>query len=63
MAKQIGEETKITLDLKTIGLLVVGLSSLIGMWFALQADIEEAKQLPIAPPPDVTRMELSLIHI
>ena len=30
------------------------------MWFALQSDIEEAKELPIAPPPDVTRMEYDM---
>ena len=57
MAKQIGEETKITLDLKTIGLIVVGLSSLIGMWFALQADIEEAKELPA---PEIQRIEFQM---
>jgi hypothetical protein len=57
MAKQIGEETKITLDLKTIGLLVVGLSSLIGMWFALQADIEEARNLPA---PEIQRIEFQM---
>ena len=49
MAKQIGEDTKITLDLKTIGMMVAGLISLVGMWFALQADIEEAKNLPQPP--------------
>jgi hypothetical protein len=57
MAKQIGEDTKITLDLKTIGLIVVGLSSLIGMWFALQADIEEAKELPT---PEIQRIEFQM---
>tara|TARA_B100001063_G_C16518052_1_gene430237 strand:- start:51 stop:335 length:285 start_codon:yes stop_codon:yes gene_type:complete len=60
MAKQIGEETKITLDLKTIGMILVGVATVVGMWFALQADIEEAKELPIAPPPDVTRMEYDM---
>ena len=60
MAKQLNEETKITLDLKTIGLILVGVATVIGMWFALQADIEEAKELPIAPPPDVTRMEYDM---
>ena len=30
------------------------------MWFVLQADIAEAKELPIAPPPDVTRMEFDM---
>ena len=43
MAKQIGEETKVTLDLKTIGMIAVGIATLVGMWFALQADIALAK--------------------
>tara|TARA_B100001287_G_scaffold156973_1_gene132026 strand:+ start:131 stop:415 length:285 start_codon:yes stop_codon:yes gene_type:complete len=60
MAKQIGEETKITLDLKTIGMILVGVATVIGMWFALQADIEEAKELPAPLPPDVTRMEYDM---
>ena len=60
MAKQINEETKITLDLKTIGMILVGVATVIGMWFALQADIEEAKQLPEPLPPDVTRMEYDM---
>jgi hypothetical protein len=60
MAKQIGEETKITLDLKTIGMILVGVATIVGMWFALQADIEEAKELPAPLPPDVTRMEYDM---
>ena len=57
MAKQIGEDTKITLDLKTIGMIVAGLISLVGMWFALQADIEEAKNLP---QPQIQRIEFDM---
>ena len=60
MAQQIGEDTKVTLDLKTIGLGVAGLAALIGMWFALQADIALAKELPEPLPPDVTRMEFDM---
>ena len=60
MAKQLSEETKITLDLKTIGMILVGVATVVGMWFALQADIEEAKQLPEPLPPDVTRMEYDM---
>jgi hypothetical protein len=60
MAKQLSEETKITLDLKTIGLILVGVATVVGMWFALQADIEEAKELPAPLPPDVTRMEYDM---
>ena len=60
MAKQIGEETKVTLDLKTIGMIAVGIASLVGMWFALQADIEEARSLPAPPDPEITRMEYDM---
>ena len=60
MAKQIGEDTKVTFDLKTIGLGVAGLAALIGMWFTLQADIAEAKELPETLPPDITRMEFDM---
>tara|TARA_R110002124_G_scaffold212494_1_gene378626 strand:+ start:186 stop:470 length:285 start_codon:yes stop_codon:yes gene_type:complete len=60
MAKQIGEDTKVTLDLKTIGMGAVGLAALIGMWFALQADIALAKELPEPIPPEVSRMEFDM---
>jgi len=30
------------------------------MWFTLQADIAEAKELPAPPDPEVTRMEFDM---
>ena len=57
MAKQIGEETKVTLDLKTLGTIAVGIAALVGMWFALQADIALAKELPA---PVIDRVEYDL---
>tara|TARA_E500000318_G_scaffold31760_1_gene31552 strand:+ start:926 stop:1210 length:285 start_codon:yes stop_codon:yes gene_type:complete len=60
MAQQIGEDTKITLDLKTIGMAAAGIGTIVAMWFALQADIAEAKELPIPPSPDITRMEFDM---
>jgi len=57
MAKQISEGTQITLDLKTIGILLFTVATVIGMWFTLQADIEEAKELPV---PAVSRTEYDL---
>jgi hypothetical protein len=36
------------------------MATIIGMWFALQADIAEAKELPVPPPQDVTRMEFDM---
>ena len=46
MAKQISEETKVTIDLKTIGIVIAGVFSLAAMWFTLQSDIALAKELP-----------------
>ena len=57
MAKQIGEETKITLDLKTIGIILFFIATVIGMWFSLQADIQEAKELP---EPEIQRIEFQM---
>ena len=57
MAKQIGEDTKVTLDLKTIGMIVTFVVMLAGMWFTLQADIAEAKELPA---PVIDRIEYDL---
>ena len=57
MAKQIGEETKVTLDLKTLGIIATGIAALVGMWFALQADIALAKELP---EPVIDRIEYDL---
>ena len=60
MSKQIGEDTKVTLDLKTIGVIVFFIATVIGMWFTLKADIDEAKELPLPPDPEVTRMEYDM---
>jgi hypothetical protein len=60
MAQKIDEGTQITLDLKTIGIILFFVATVVGMWFTLQADIEEAKGLPAPPDPEVTRMEFDM---
>jgi hypothetical protein len=60
MAQQIGEDTKVTLDLKTLGMVATGIGMVVGMWFALQADIAEAKELPLPAEPEITRMEFDM---
>ena len=57
MAKEIGENTKVTIDLKTIGMAIGGLAVMIGMWFTLQADIARAMELP---EPVIDRIEYDL---
>ena len=60
MAKELNEDTGFVLSIKTIIALGFAIATIVGMWFALQADIEEAKELPIPPKPDVTRMEFDM---
>jgi hypothetical protein len=60
MAKELSEDSKLELSLKTLGGIAFLIFAFVGMWFTLQADIAEAKELPIAPPPDVTRMEFQM---
>ena len=57
MAKQIGEDTKVTLDLKTIGMIVGFVISLSTVWFTLKADIARAMELP---EPVIERVEYDL---
>ena len=57
MAKELNEDTSVQLSLKTLGGVAFLIATIIGMWFALQADIAEAKELP---RPDVTRMEFNM---
>ena len=59
MAK-IDEGTQITLDLKTIGIILFFVATVIGMWFTLQADIKEAAELPVPPDPEISRMEFDM---
>ena len=57
MSKEIGESTKVTLDLKTLGIIIGGVVSLSSMYFVLQADIAEAKKLP---EPTIQRIEFDM---
>ena len=60
MAKELNEDTGFTVSIKTLVAIGAAITTIVGMWFALQADIAEAKELPVAPPPDVTRMEFDM---
>tara|TARA_A100001201_G_scaffold136749_1_gene125993 strand:+ start:67 stop:342 length:276 start_codon:yes stop_codon:yes gene_type:complete len=57
MAKELNEDTGFTVSIKTLIAVGFAMATIIGMWFALQADIAEAKELP---KPDVSRMEFQM---
>ena len=70
MAKELNEDTGFQVSVKTLLGIGAGMATLISMWFMLQADIQEAMDLPAnewnpewlkeLPDPDITRMEYDM---
>jgi hypothetical protein len=60
MEKELNEDTTFKLSIKTLGGIAALIFTLVSMWFILQGDIAEAKELPVPPAPDVTRMEFDM---
>ena len=62
MAKELNEDTAFKLSVKTLIGIGFAMATLISMWFMLQADIAEAKELPVIeiPPPEISRMEFDM---
>ena len=60
MAKELNENTSFKVSIQTLIGIGFAMATIIGMWFALQADIQEAKALPAPPSPEVTRMEFDM---
>ena len=60
MAKELNEETGFKISIKTLLGIGAGMATIISMWFMLQADIADAKELPAPPDPEVTRMEFDM---
>lgn len=54
---KVSQATEVTLDLKTLVVVISFIVTAAGMWFALQGEIEEAKRLP---EPVVSRTEYEL---
>ena len=54
---EIGKGTKLTFSIETLISISVTIFMVVGLWFNLQADIEEAKQLP---EPPISRTEYDL---
>ena len=54
---ELGKGTKFTLSIETLISISVTIFMVVGLWFNLQAEIEEAKQLP---EPPISRTEYDL---
>ena len=55
--KELNQDTMFKISIKTLAGIAALIFTLVGMWFTLQADISEAKELP---KPDISRMEFNM---
>ena len=60
MAKELNEDTGFSVSVKTLIGIGAAMATIISMWFMLQAEIAEAKELPEPADPEVTRMEFDM---
>ena len=52
MTKELNEDTTFKLSIKTLGMIAAGMAILIGGWYSLMQEIQQAKEEPV--PVDVT---------
>jgi len=70
MAKELNEDTSFKLSVKTMGMIAVGIAIVVGGWYSLMQEIQEAKELPPVitieevineiPEAEITRMEFDM---
>ena len=74
MAKELNEDTSFKLSVKTMGIIAVGIATLVGGWYSIMAEIQEAKEQPVQidvnilkdeilkeiPTAEITRMEFDM---
>ena len=52
MAKELNEDTAFKMSIKTMGMIAAGIFVVVGGWYSLMQEIQEAKEQPV--PVDVT---------
>ena len=48
MAKELGEDTSFKISIKTLIAVAVGIASVVGFYYMIMGEIQEAKELPVA---------------
>ena len=74
MAKELNEDTTFRMSIKTMGMIAAGIAIVIGGWYSLMQEIQEAKEEPVQvdvkvikeeilkeiPEAEITRMEFDM---
>ena len=58
MTKELNEDTTFKMSIKTMGVIAVGIATLIAGWYSLMAEIQEAKELPPVIEVEVIKKEI-----
>ena len=74
MAKELNEDTAFKMSIKTMGMIVAGIVIVVGGWYSLMQEIQDAKEKPVQidvnilkdeilkeiPVSEITRMEFDM---
>ena len=74
MAKELNEDTTFKMSIKTMGMVAAGIAVVVGGWYSLMQEIQEAKEKPVQidvnilkdeilseiPAAEITRMEFDM---
>jgi len=74
MAKELNEDTTFKMSVKTMGMIAAGIAVIVGGWYSLMQEIQEAKEQPVQidvnilkdeileaiPEAEITRMEFDM---
>ena len=74
MAKELNEDTTFKMSIKTMGMIAAGIAIVIGGWYSLMQEIQQAKEEPVQvdvnilkeeilkeiPEAEITRMEFDM---
>ena len=74
MAKELNEDTSFKMSVKTMSMIAAGIAIIVGGWYSLMAEIQEAKEKPVQidvnilkdeilkeiPAAEITRMEFDM---
>ena len=58
MTKELNEDTTFKMSIKTMGMIAAGIAVLIGGWYSLMSEIQEAKELPPVINVEVVKKEI-----
>jgi len=70
MDKELNEDTTFKMSIKTMGMIAAGIAVVVGGWYSLMSEIQEAKETPAPitieeiikeiPEAEITRMEFDM---